>query len=70
MICVCCGSELARARDLPETRGWLRAGDRLCIHCDWVFPRELLGDADVVVTRCRIHAEGSGGRQPRRTPTP
>jgi len=66
--CVCCGSELLRARDLPETRRWLRAGDRACIHCDWVFPRELLGGADVVVTRCRIHAESSEAPPPGTSP--
>ena len=60
MVCVCCGSELTRSRDLPETRGWLRPGDLVCIKCDWIYPRELLGEEALVVTRCRRHAVGTG----------
>jgi hypothetical protein len=37
MDCVCYGTELVRGRDLPETRGWLRPGDRFCLPCEWVI---------------------------------
>lgn len=68
MTCACCGAELARARDLPETRGWLRAGDRVCINCGWVYPRELIWEAELIVTRCRLHADGDDAAPSRPTP--
>lgn len=64
MVCVCCSSELTRARDLPETRGWLRPGDLVCPQCEWIYPRELLGEEGLIVMRCRIHSEPAAGVLP------
>lgn len=62
MDCVCCGTELVRGRDLPETRGWLRPGDRFCRSCEWVYPRELIGEGEPLVSRCRVHLRSDDGR--------
>jgi hypothetical protein len=42
MNCPCCSAELRRGHELPEPRGWIRLGDRVCLTCSWLFPREFL----------------------------
>jgi hypothetical protein len=55
MECPCCTTELVRAADLPEIRGWMRHGDRYCDDCTWVFPRELLDDEEEFDETCPCH---------------
>jgi hypothetical protein len=55
MDCPCCKTELSRAGDLPEIRGWMRYGDRYCADCSWVFPRELLDEDGALGDTCPCH---------------
>jgi len=43
LTCYCCDSPLVRAGDKPDVR-WMRHGDRYCVACDDVVPREQLVD--------------------------
>ena len=64
MECPCCTTELIRARDLPEIRGWMRYGDRYCDDCTWVFPRELLDEERDSGDTCPCHGPSSEVKEP------
>jgi hypothetical protein len=61
MNCPCCSAELRRGDELPEPRGWIRPGDRVCVPCSWVLRREFLyEDEPPTADDC----PGHGGKRP------